>query len=240
MNTKNIYYEHDDTSGTSIGVKYEKYLYRCQSKFQNIEVIKTHNYGNALYLDGCFMLSEINQDHYHDMCLDLTPKKSKNILIVGGGDYGIASMLVRRDSNIKITIVEIDYKVVQVSKKYFPNHFKFTKKQLNNIKLIIEDGIVFIKNNRTKYDCIIIDSTDPVGQAKVLYSKNFIKLCNNSLIKGGTLIQQSGSPLNDMKSLIKPLVKKYDDIGMKNIILSSFPMPLYPTGTWCFISAKRA
>ena len=91
-----------------------------------------------------------------------------------------------------------------------------------------------------KYDCIIIDSTDPVGQAKILYSKNFIKVCNAALIKGGTLIQQSGSPINDMKSLIKPLVKKYDDIGMKKIILSSFPMPLYPTGTWSFISAKRA
>ena len=108
-----------------------------------------------------------------------------------------------------------------------------------------------LKNNRSfsntvlgpkknKYDCIIIDSTDPVGQAKILYSKNFIKLCNASLIKGGTLIQQSGSPINDMKSLIKPLAKKYNDIGMKKIILSSFPMPLYPSGTWCFISAKRA
>ena len=150
MKTKNIYYEYNEASGTSIGVKYEKHLYRCQSKFQNIEVIKTYNYGNALYLDGCFMLSEMNQDYYHNMCLDLIPKKSKNILIVGGGDYGIASMLVRRDSKIKITIVEIDDKVVQVSKKYFPNHFKFTNKQLNNIKLIIEDGIVFIKNNKTR------------------------------------------------------------------------------------------
>jgi spermidine synthase len=41
MNTKKIYYEHDDAGGTSIGVKYEKYLYQCQSKYQNIEVIKT-------------------------------------------------------------------------------------------------------------------------------------------------------------------------------------------------------
>jgi spermidine synthase len=100
--------------------------------------------------------------------------------------------------------------------------------------------MAFIKNKCTKYDCIIIDSTDPVGQAKILYSKNFIKLCNNSLDKKGTLIQQSGSPLNDMRNLIKPLVKKYDEIGMEKIILTSFPMPLYPSGTWCFISAKRA
>ena len=240
MNTKNIYYEHDELSGTSIGVKYEKYLYRCQSKFQNIEIIKTIKYGNALYLDGCFMLSEINQDYYHVTCKDLIPKKSNNILIIGGGDYGIASMLVKQNINTKITIVEIDKKVVQVSKKYFPKHFKLTKKQLENIKLIIEDGMVFLKNNLNKYDCITIDSTDPVGQAKVLYSKKFIKLCNASLIKGGTLIQQSGSPIHDMKNLIKPLIKKYDDIGMKRIILTSFPMPLYPSGTWSFISAKRA
>lgn len=240
MNTKNIYYEHDDTSGTSIGVKYEKYLYRCQSKFQNIEVLKTRNYGNVLYLDECFMLSEINQDYYHNTCLNLTPRKSKNILIIGGGDYGIANMLIRRDSNTKITIVEIDEKVVQVCKKYFPKHFKLNTKQSKNIRLIIDDGMVFLKSNLTKYDCIIIDSTDPVGLAKKLFSKKFVKLCNTSLKKGGTLIQQSGSPLNDMKSLIKPLIKKYDDVGMKKIILSSFPMPLYPTGTWCFVSAKRA
>ena len=240
MNTKNIYYEHDVISGTSIGVKYEKYLYRCQSKFQYIEVIKTQKYGNALYLNGCFMLSEFNQDYYHNTCLDLIPKKSTNILIIGAGDYGIASKLVRRNSNTKMTIVEIDEKVVQVSKKYFPKHFALNIEQLKNIKLIIQDGMIFLKNNLTKYDSIIIDSTDPIGQAKVLYSKYFVRLCGASLKKGGTLIQQSGSPINDMKSLIKPLIKKYDDIGMKKIILSSFPMPLYPTGTWCFISAKRA
>jgi spermidine synthase len=43
-----------------------------------------------------------------------------------------------------------------------------------------------------------------------------------------------------MKSLILPLVKKYEDVGLKKIMISSFPMPLYPTGTWSFITAKRA
>ena len=82
MDTKNIYFEHDVTSGTSIGVEYEKYLYKCQSKYQNIEVIKTHIYGNVLYLDGCFMLSEKNQDYYHNECVDLTPIKTNNIFTI--------------------------------------------------------------------------------------------------------------------------------------------------------------
>lgn len=240
MNKKNIYFEYDDTSGTSIGVEYEKYLYQSQSKYQNIEIIKTNQYGNALYLDGCFMLSEKNQDFYHNECLNLIPKKLKNILVIGGGDYGITSMLVKKDSTSKITVVEIDEKVVEISKKYFHKHFKFTKKQSNRIKLIINDGMAFLKDNLSNYDCIIIDSTDPVGEAKVLYSKRFIKFCYDSLSSGGLIIQQSGSPIKDMKSLILPLVKKYEDVGLKKIMISSFPMPLYPTGTWSFITAKRA
>ena len=240
MDSKKIYFEHDVISGASIGVEYEKYLYKCQSKYQNIEVIKTHIYGNVLCLDGCFMLSEKNQDYYHNECIDLTPKKSKNILIIGGGDYGIASLLIRRNKNTKITIVEIDKKVVDVSKEYFPKHFKLSGHQLNNIDLIIDDGMIFLKKNLIKYDSIIVDSTDPVGPAKILYSKKFIKLCNSSLRKGGVIIQQSGSPISDMNELIKPLVKKYNGVGFKSITISSFPMPLYPTGTWSFIKAKRA
>jgi spermidine synthase len=240
MDTKKIYFEHDITSGTSIGVEYEKYLYKCQSKYQYIEVMKTHIYGNILYIDGCFMLSEKNQDYYHNECINLTPKKSKNILIIGGGDYGIASLLIRRNENTKITIVEIDTKVIDVAKKYFPKNFRLSSQQLNNINLIVDDGMIFLKKNIIKYDSIIVDSTDPVGQAKKLYSKRFIKLCNSSLEKGGVIIQQSGSPINDMNKLIKPLVKKYDNVGLKSISISSFPMPLYPTGTWSFIKARRA
>ena len=66
MNIKKIYHEYDDATGISIGIKYEKYLYQSQSKYQNIEIIKTNKYGNVLYLDGCFMLSQKNQDFYHN------------------------------------------------------------------------------------------------------------------------------------------------------------------------------
>ena len=240
MNIKKIYYEYDDASGISIGIKYEKYLYQCQSKYQNIEIIKTNKYGNALYLDGCFMLSQINQDFYHNECLSLIPKNVRKILIIGGGDFAIASMLARKESVTEITVVEIDDAVVNISKKYFPENFKLTKKQLKKIKLVIDDGMIYLKNNKTKYDAIIVDSTDPVGDAKVLFSKKFIRACNDALKKNGVLIQQSGSPLKDMKTVIKPLVKKYESIGLRDIVISSFPMPLYPTGTWSFLKAKRA
>ena len=149
-NKKNIYFEYDDVTETSIGIKYEKYLYQCQSKYQNIEVIKTNKYGNVLYLDGCFMLSEKNQDFYHNECVNLIPKKARSILSIGGGDFGIANILARRSAISNITIVELDEKVVKTSKKYFPKNFKLTKTQSSKIKLVINDGMIFLKENNMK------------------------------------------------------------------------------------------
>ena len=98
----------------------------------------------------------------------------------------------------------------------------------------------FIRENTERYDCIIIGSTDPVDSSKVLISKLFLRGCFKALKSGGLIIQQSGSPIKDTNHIINPLMKKYESIGFKKIDLHSFPMPLYPTGTWSFLSAKRA
>ena len=240
MNIKKIYYEYDASTCTSTGIEYEKYLHQSQSKYQNIEVLKTKKYGNVLYLDGCFMLAEKNQDYYHNECINLVPKACKNILIIGGGDYGIAAQLIKRKGINNITIVEIDSEVVEISKKYFPKNFRQNKSKMKRIRLVQEDGMLFLRNNNTKFNCIIIDSTDPIGYAKVLFSKNFLSKCYSALYSHGVIIQQSGSPIKDMKKIIEPLTKKYLELQFKKIQLTSFPMPLYPTGTWSFVSAKRA
>ena len=240
MDTKKIYYEHDDHTGTSIGVEYEKYLYQSQSKYQNIEVIKTKKYGNAMYLDGCFMLAQKNQDYYHDKCINLVPSNSKRILIIGGGDFAIASMLYEQKNVRVIYVVEIDEEVVNVSKKYFSRYFKFKSTDKKKLTLIIQNGEEFIKENQDSFDCIIIDSTDPVDNAKILISKPFLKGCYKTLSKNGCIIQQSGSPLKDMKKIINPLKNKYLEIGFKSIQIYEFPMPLYPTGLWSFITAKKS
>ena len=237
---KKVYYEHDIHTGTSIGLEYEKYLYQSQSKYQNIEIVYSSKYGNAMYLDGCFMLSERNQDYYHDKCISLIPSSLENILIIGGGDYAIASKLAIQRAIKSIRIVEIDIEVIDLSRKYFPNHFKLSEKNISKMSSIVQDGMHFIRNNTERFDCIIIDSTDPVSSSKVLISKAFLKRCFKSLRSGGLLIQQSGSPIKDIKHIINPLKKNYKSIGFKKINLHSFPMPLYPTGTWSFLSAKRA
>ena len=240
MDNKKIYYEYDFSTESVVGIEYEKYLHQSQSKYQKIDIIKTKYYGNAMYLDGCFMLSEKNQDYYHEECIKLIPKNVKKILIIGGGDCAIAKLISKSFSVELIDIVEIDKKVVDISKRYFPKNFNFKNKENMKVNIIIEDGYAYLKASDKKYNCIIIDSTDPINQAKILVTKKFLKECHKSLTKMGVIIQQSGSPLKDIKTIIEPLRKKYKDLGFVNESVINFSMPLYPTGTWSFISAKRA
>lgn len=240
MDNKKIYYEYDFSTESAVGIEYEKYLHQSQSKYQKIDIIKTKYYGNAMYLDGCFMLSEKNQDYYHEECVKLIPNNAKKILIIGGGDCAIAKLISKHFSVEQIDVVEIDKKVVDISKKYFPKHFNYKKDEKMRVNIIIEDGYAYLKASDKKYNCIIIDSTDPINQAKILVTKKFLKECYKSLTKMGVIIQQSGSPLKDIKNIIEPLRKKYKDLGFVNESVINFSMPLYPTGTWSFISAKRA
>ena len=78
----------------------------------------------------------------------------------------IARMLCDRNNVRDIYIVEIDGEVVNVSRKYFLSILNLHR-EIAKITLIIQNGEKFIKENQEKFDCIIIDSTDPVDNASI-------------------------------------------------------------------------
>ena len=88
-----------------------------------------------MYLDGCFMLAQKNQDYYHDKCISLVPSNSKRILIIGGGDFAIASMLYNQKNVRVIDVVEIDEEVVNVSKNISPDILNLNRQIIKNSHL---------------------------------------------------------------------------------------------------------
>ena len=235
--------EYNKESGTQFGIECEKLLYKSVSKYQKIKVYSSRKYGNILTLDDCFMLTEKNNDQYHNKCISLIDKNLKdiNLLIIGGGDYGLIRGLFKEQNIKSIRIVEIDNLVVDVCKKFFPSFYKLKKELKNKVDVTIEDGYEWIKNNTSlKYDVVIVDCTDPNLIAEKLYSTKFyINLCK-ILKDSGTLIQQSGSPYLDGEKLIKPTIRKLEKYGFKEISLHEFNMPIYPLGLWSFIKCKKA
>jgi spermidine synthase len=195
-----------------------------------------------MMLDNCFMLTAKGNDQYHDKCISLatTDKKGANVLIIGGGDFGLVKSLFKKIDIKKLYIVEIDEKVIDVSMEFFPDFFKLSKKAKEKITITIDDGYDWVKNNKIAFDIIIIDCTDPNPIAKKLYSKRFYQHIYKSLNKKGILIQQSGSPYLNKKDIINPTISKLSTIGFTKITLNTFGMPIYPLGTWSFIKCKKA
>lgn len=84
------------------------------------------------------------------------------VLIVGGGDGGVAREVAKLSSVKRIIQIEIDEKVIEVSKKYLP----FMAKGFidSKVQLFIGDGSAFIKEHANQFDIIITDSSDPIGK----------------------------------------------------------------------------
>lgn len=79
-------------------------------------------------------------------------KMNGNVLILGCGLGYIAYMLSLKENIKKITIVDMNYKIVNIFKKYILPQFNTDK-----IEIKICDGIEFLRTNKENYDYIYCD-----------------------------------------------------------------------------------
>jgi spermidine synthase len=166
------------------------------SEFQTIEVFATQDFGKLMRIDGCNMVSEGDEFFYHENLIHpaaTAHPNPQNVLIIGGGDGGAAEEILKHPSIKKVTLCELDGKVVEVSKRHFESVHRgvFDNPKLS---LVIGDGIKFIDETGEKFDLITLDLTDPVNEAKALYAQTFFADCKAKLGIGGALTIHIGSP----------------------------------------------
>ena len=89
-------------------------------------------------------------------------------------------------------MVEIDPGVVELCRKYLPM-ISLGAFDDERTDLVIADGARFVKETGNRFDVIIVDSPDPVGPAKVLFSKEFYRDLHNLITHDGILVRQTGS-----------------------------------------------
>ncbi len=218
----------NQTENLKLSFRIKKRLLKTRSKFQLIEVYDTYEYGKLLLLDRKVMFTEKDEFIYHEMIVHPTMGmiKARNILVIGGGDGGTVRELLKYPVN-NITLVEIDEKVIETAKKFFPRMADTLNDKRVNI--IIDDGSKYVLNSEEEYDLIISDSTDPIGPGKVLFGENYVKAISRI---SNVLVSQSESPIFHREFIKKfhSIIKKY----FKNLLFYFVPIPTYPSGIWSF------
>lgn len=177
-------------------LRVDEVLYDSKTDHQRLKVFTNGTFGRVLTLDDVVQVTEGDNFIYHEMMTHvpiLAHGAARRVLIIGGGDGGMAREVLRHETVEHVTMVEIDAGVVDFSKEYLPmlSAGAFDDPRLD---LVIADGAEFIRQTAVGYDVIIVDSTDPVGPGEVLFTDTFYGHAKRALAQDGILVTQNGVP----------------------------------------------
>jgi len=234
-----LWYTEYHTENVGISFKVRETLFVGRSKYQEIAVLDTFEFGRLLVLDGLVMLTERDEFIYHELIVHpalFTHKCPQNVLVIGGGDGGSIREIVKHDCIKEAILCEIDPQVVEISKKYLPS--VSSALEYPNVKIIYEDGIKFVSKFSNYFDVIIVDSTDPIGPAKGLFESSFYRDCFRALKEDGILVCQSESPIYHL-DLIKEINLKLKEVDFPIVKFYYGIIPTYPSGMWSWAFASK-
>lgn len=222
------FYEKSSTfPGQTFGLEIEEVLFSGHSKFQEVLVFKSKTYGVVLVLDGIIQCSSRDEFSYQEMITNLPlnshPSPNK-VLIIGGGDGGVAREAVKHPNVKSVDLCEIDQMVIDISKKFIPGMsagFSDPK-----VTVHVRDGFSFLEEHSEQFDVIIADITDPEGPADRLFGEQFYVLMKKSLKPNGLLCVQGESFWLDL-----PIIKEILTFSRKHFPVVSYAHALVPTYT---------
>lgn len=168
-----------------------------KSKYQQIDVVDTEEFGRVLVLDGLVQSTEVDEFYYHELlthpAMILHPNPEK-VLILGGGEGATLREVLKHKTVRRAVMVDIDEDVVNISKEYLTSWHAGAFND-PRAQVVIEDGRTFVERAGEKFDVVIMDLTDPYGPevARALYREEFIKKLHDILTEYGVLSTQAGT-----------------------------------------------
>jgi spermidine synthase len=198
-----------DDLGFRMSYRADRVLYETYTKHQHVVLFEQPFFGKMLMLDGATQITKRDEFIYQEMMAHVplfAHGDARDVLIIGGGDCGIAEEVLKHRSVKRLTQVEIDPAVIEFAKEHFP---EFTKPVFadQRFESMIDDGMKYVAGTSRRFDVVIVDSTDPQGPGKVLFSHKFYAACKRCMNRGGVLVTQNGVPMLQPRELISSVKK---------------------------------
>ncbi|MED3843728.1 polyamine aminopropyltransferase [Geobacillus stearothermophilus] len=233
-----LWFTEKQTEHFGITARIVRTLHTEQTPFQKLDMVETAEFGNMLILDGMVMTTQKDEFVYHEMVAHVplfTHPKPENVLVVGGGDGGVIREVLKHPSIKKATLVEIDGKVIEYSKKYLPEIAG--KLDDPRVEVKVDDGFMHIAQSKNEYDVIMVDSTEPVGPAVNLFTKGFYAGIANALKEDGIFVAQTDNPWFKA-DLIRNVYRDVKEIFPITRLYTA-NIPTYPSGLWTFTLGSK-
>lgn len=233
-----LWLTEDDRDNIKISYRIKKIIFEENSDYQHVMILDSYDFGRMLVLDGVVQTTSLDGHIYNEMIshvpISVHPNPQR-VLIIGGGDCGVAKEVCKYPEIERIDMVEIDEVVVKACKAHLPE----VSGGLSDprVQFIFDDGVKYASDKENEYDLVIVDSSDPVGPAKILFEKSFYEILHKALKEDGLMVCQSDSPLFQAEinkqtyrriSSLFPYTKMYTAV-----------VPTYPGGIWSFTIGSK-
>ena len=220
------------SGNTSLLIKVKEVLAVRRSRYQEIMVIETEDYGRALILDDYIQSAYYDEVFYHESLVHpamVTHPAPRDVLILGGGEGATLREVLKHPTVEKAVMVDIDEDVVELSKRFLPQMHQGAFDS-PRAEVVIEDGFVYVKRALEVgriFDVVIMDLTDPYSSeiAKQLYTAEFINQIRQLLRDDGIMVTQAGNSFYfpEAYDMVLNAVKAYFPIVVEyNLWIPSF------------------
>lgn len=228
------------TNNVDFSVRVDRQLYSGNSEFQKIDVFESPEFGKFLTSNGGIIFSEQDEFVYDEMIVHVpmaVHPHVRKVLVIGGGDGGVAGELLNYPEIEEIDVVEPDRLFVDVCQEYFPD--SACKLSDERVHIFYQDGLRFLRSRYNEYDLIINDCTDPLGHAAGFFTKEFYGSCNKALKEDGIMVYQHGSPFydEDEENCRAMHRKAYHSFSISRVYQAH--IPTCPAGYWLFGFASK-
>ena len=201
------WFDEEPYLGARLQLRIDKILHEDRTEHQHLIVFENEAFGRVLALDAIVQTTESDEFIYHEMFVHvpiLAHGAVRQVLIIGGGDGGSLKQTLSHRGVESVTMVEIDASVVDLCRRLLP---KIGRDAFDDPRtdLIIGDGLRYVAECRRRFDVIIVDSTDPVGPGKALFTEPFYRDCKACLNPGGILVTQNSIPFLQPEVIGEPI-----------------------------------
>ena len=199
----------------------EEVLFQTESPFHSIAVCE-NSIGRFLRYGISFQAGKINSSIYQGnipylnyfLLSYLLKKRAKKILLIGFGTGLLVKQFEKIFENLEsFDVVDIEENILPIAKKYFD----FVESEKFHFHL--QDALVYLRKNKTKYDLIITDVAGNEGIDERFFGDEFFNNIKKSLKKDGVFAFNSCANTDfdeDEKTFFGFTVKKYRE-HFKNV-----------------------
>jgi len=176
----------------------DEVIYTDQTQYQRIVMTRWAD-DVRLYLDGGLQFSTADEYRYHEPLVHPAMSLSASreaVLILGGGDGLAAREVLKYDDVARVVLVDIDPAMTMLARTHH------TLRTVNadalhdpRVEVINTDALKWMTGTSDRFGVILLDLPDPNNESLgKLYSREFYKVVQKHLARGGVLASQATSP----------------------------------------------